>query len=125
MKDKLKQASWMSFLYGALFDLNNDDFIERLEEVLQEEDIISVLGSADEKTKKLFTKPYDIDEIKEYLKAQNEVFEKKCAQGDKLFFKALEGFENSDYLKEYFSSEMRLFEPEVDGSSVFMSFFPS
>lgn len=123
MSDNLKQVSWMSFLYGALFDLNNDDFIERLEEEMQEEDIVSVLSSADEKTKKLFTKPYDIDEIKAYLKVQNEVFEKKCAQCDKLFLKALEEFENSDYLKEYFSSEMRLFEPEVDGSSVFIEEF--
>lgn len=123
MSINLKEAAWMDFLSEALFDLNDDDFIERLEEELQEEDFINVLNSADEKTKSLFTQPYAVEEIKAYLKVQSEAFEKLSAENQALFLKTLEDFENSDYLKEYFSTEMKLLDLETDASSVFIQEF--
>ncbi|MBQ2812785.1 MAG: helix-turn-helix domain-containing protein [Clostridia bacterium] len=123
MNVNLRQAAWMNFLYDALSDLNDDDFVERLDEEMQEEALINVLNSADEKTKSLFVKPYAVEEIKEYLKVQSEAYKKLSAKNQAQFLKALEGFENSDYLKEHFSSGMKLLDIETDDSSVFIQEF--
>lgn len=123
MSVNLKEAAWMNHLFSVLYEMDNKGFIEWLNEEMQEEDFINVLNSADKKTKSLFAQPFAVDEIKAYLKRQNEVFAKITAESDALLMKTLECFENADYLKEYFSTEIRELLFETDASSAFIEEF--
>lgn len=116
-----KEISMMNFLFNVLYAIDNDrDFIERLKEELQDEDIKNLLNSSSEKTKSLFKEPYSVKVIKEHLEKANEIFEKAIEENRNTLMKKLENFENADFLKEYFSSEDQMLNLKIDNSTIYI-----
>lgn len=116
-----KEISMMNFLFNVLYEVDNDrDFIERLREELQDEDIKNLLNSSNEKTKSLFKEPYSVKRIKEHLVEANEIFEKAIEENHIILMKKLQNFENADFLKEYFSSEDKMLNLKINNSTIFI-----
>lgn len=116
-----KEMAMMNSLFYVLSEIDNDkDFIVQLRDELQEYDLKYILNSADKKTQELFKEPFSINEIKEYLREVNDTFEKISEQINTDFMNKLEVFENSDFLKNFFLSEFKMFELENHNSFAYI-----
>ncbi len=113
-----KETVMMNYLFTVLYDIDNDsDFIEQLKDELDDDIIKNIINSSNVKTKDLFNEPFSVKAIKKSIRKANEEFLKISEENKTELMKKLETFENSDFLKEYFSSEDNIFNLNIRNSS--------
>lgn len=120
-----KEIVIMNYLFNSLYETGVEkDFVEQLRDELQQGYLKNLLNAADEKTRKMFEEPFSINEIKEQIKKGKDIFEKTAEQMRAELTEKLEMFENSDFLKAFFTSEDNFFlELENRNSSVYIEEF--
>lgn len=113
-----KEIAMMNYLFNVLCETDDgNDFVERLKDELTDGGLKDILNSSSQKTKTLFTEPFSINEIKTRLKKANEIFEEAIEQSNIILMKKLENFADVDFLKDYFSSEDKIFDLKVSNSA--------
>lgn len=72
-----KEVVMMNYFFNVLtfYDIDNDnEFIERLKNELEDDAIKNIINSSDEKTRNLFSEPFSVNAIKDSIRKANEEF---------------------------------------------------